>query len=298
MRRAATLALVILAACTLRGATLPPAAAPADRFRASGSLIYVSEPTENAVKVYRALGHDQAPVATITKGISGPAGLAVDGAGNLYVANTTNDTVTEYAESGSAPVATYSTQLVAPVGVAIDGAGTLYVANFGSFKFSIVEFASGGSSPSRIIATPCSCYPIGLTLDAQGNLYVAYDTFYEQSVVYEYAPGSSSGTALDLQLGKTRWEAAGLLFDAAGNLLVANASLPGVQIFAPGAKTPKATFGKTGSPRLLAFGRNEGQLFVTNTDRSVVEEYRYPHIKLVNAIASGLKSVYGVAVSP
>ena len=301
LRGSLGLMLALLWGCALHNETLPPIATPlqiaSDRPSAE-ARVYVSDPLDDAVEVYRALGRNRAPIAIIKDGIHGPAGLAVDPGGDLYVANTTSNTVTEYRRTGSTPVATYSQGVLGPVAVAIDDAGTLYVANFDSFAQSVLEFAKGSTSPSTIISAPCGCYPIGLTVDSKANLFVAYDNFFEQTVLYQYAQGSTYPVAVNLQLGTTRWETAGLLFDKRANLLVGNATLPGIQVFPPGAEKPRRLFGKRGSPRFLQFDQSESSLFVTDTTRGVVEEYRYPKIKLTDVISTGLRSAYGVAVSP
>jgi sugar lactone lactonase YvrE len=267
-------------------------------FRASSPLLYVSDPIGNDVAVYHASGSKQSPIATITKGIAGPAGLTVDGEGDLFVANTAGNSITEYAPNGTSPETTYSQSVLGAVDVAVDGAGTVYVANFYSFVASVVEFSSGNQKPSLTIADPCSCYPVGLTLDAKNDLYVAYDDYYEQTLVYEYAPGSGKGVLLGLQFNQTRWEAAGLAFDKSANLIVANATLPGVQIYPAGKLSPSTTFGKRGAPRFVALDSTEKSVFVSDTSANAVEEYAYPSGRMTNVITDGLKSVYGVAVSP
>ncbi|HLY01076.1 MAG TPA: NHL repeat-containing protein [Candidatus Cybelea sp.] len=303
-RGARIVALMALAACTAHGeSAIPPVSlqrppATFSRVNAGGAMLYVSDPVGNDVAVYHASGSKQSPIATITQGIAGPAGMAVDGKGNLFVANTTGNSVTEYAPNGTSPEATYSQSVLGPVDVAVDGAGTLYVANFYSFAASVVEFPSGSRTPSVTIGDPCSCYPVGLALDAKGDLYVAYDDYYEQTLIYKYAPGSSKGVSLGLQFSQLRWEAPGLAFDKSANLLVANATLPGVQIYPAGKLSPSKTLEKRGSPRFLAFDSTENNVFVTDTSKNAVEEYAYPSGHMTNVITNGLKSVYGVAVSP
>ncbi len=302
LRRVLVVALVALGACTTHGSgaipSVSPLKAPAAISRASSALLYVSDPIGNDVAVYHASGSKQSPIATITTGIAGPAGLTVDGEGDLFVANTAGNSVTEYAPTGTSPETTYSQSVLGPVDVAVDGAGTVYVANFYSFVASVVEFSSGSQMPSRTIGDPCSCYPVGLTLDAKNDLYVAYDDYYEQTLVYEYAPGSGKGVLLGLQFDQTRWEAAGLAFDKSANVLVANATLPGVQIFPAGKLSPSTTFGKRGAPRFVALDSTGKSVFVSDTTANAVEVYAYPSGRMTNVITSGLKSVYGVALSP
>src|SRR5438445_7401690 len=98
----------------------------------------VSLISPNSITVYAAgASGDATPTATITgfnTGLSAPFGIALDGAGNLYVANVTGS-ITVYAAgtSGDAtPTATIAggnTGLSAPFGIALDGAGNIYVTN-------------------------------------------------------------------------------------------------------------------------------------------------------------------------
>ncbi len=307
-------AAVLLSACVTNG-TLPLPSSAGTAFKRAAfqeralsseakapPKLYVSDPIGNAVNVYLIAGHSQRPVSKLTKGIDGPAGLAADSAGNVYVANTLKNTVTEYRPNESAPERTYSQDLLGPVDVGVDSNGTVYVANFYSFGDSIVEFPAGSTKPSLTIRNPGSSYgglyPLGLTLDANDTLYVAYQDFYSQTWIYAYALGKTKGLERNLNFGLTRWLAAGLLFDKAANLLVADGSLPGIQVFRPRKADPSKTFGKQGSPGFLQFDSDERDVFVVDTADNSVEEYSYPAGTLINTITSGLKSAYGVTVSP
>jgi sugar lactone lactonase YvrE len=81
-------------------------------------------------------GGDVAPIRTIAgpaTGLSTPEGVALDSAGNLYVANMGANTITVYAAAGLgdvAPIRTIAganTRLDQPAGLAIDALGYLYV---------------------------------------------------------------------------------------------------------------------------------------------------------------------------
>ncbi len=60
----------------------------------------------------------QSPIGEITSGISTPEGIAADAAGNLYVANSGNNTVTVYAPGTLTPSLTYSSGVNVPYGSA------------------------------------------------------------------------------------------------------------------------------------------------------------------------------------
>src|SRR3954471_21704074 len=60
---------------------------------------------------------------------NGPAGVAFDRAGNLYVANSSDGTIQRIMTNGTS--STFSSGLNNPWAIAFDGAGNLYVANSG-----------------------------------------------------------------------------------------------------------------------------------------------------------------------
>ena len=132
-----------------------------------------------------------------------PSGLAVDGAGNLYIADSHHNRVREVFAAGAnagtiatvagdgsagydatATVAT-STSLNQPSGVAIDGAGNLYIADTNNNVIREVNLATGsirtvagsgtpgytGDSGAATAATLNS--PQGVAVDAAGDLYIA-----------------------------------------------------------------------------------------------------------------------------
>jgi sugar lactone lactonase YvrE len=114
-------------------------------------------------------------VSVLGTQLSGPSGVAVDGSGNLYIADTGNNRVVELPWLGG----TYGQQIVLPVaglnspmGLAIDGAGNLYIASNGNDK--VVRLPStqiGFGTASRF---GNGFYgPTGVAVDAWGGVYVS-----------------------------------------------------------------------------------------------------------------------------
>ena len=129
-----------------------------------------------------------------------PEGVAVDGAGNLYIADFHNNRIRkvdaatgtistiagtgEWGDRGDGGPATQA-QLGYPEGVAVDGAGNLYISDSRNNRIRKVDAATGtistiagtgdwGYSGDGGPATQAQLgYPEGLTVDGVGNLYIA-----------------------------------------------------------------------------------------------------------------------------
>ena len=100
----------------------------------SSNYVYVSDRTASGasqIVVYNAGIANPAPVRTITQKIVDAAGVAVDPAGDVFVANGSAGNVLEYSPGGTSLLKTYSQGLTHPISVAIAN-GTLYVADQGS----------------------------------------------------------------------------------------------------------------------------------------------------------------------
>ncbi len=144
-------------------------------------------------------------VSTFASGFSDPQGLAFDAAGNLYVANDGNNTVSKVTPAGV--VSTFASGFNGPDGLAFDAAGNLYVANENGNTVSKV-------TPAGVVSTFASGFnlPSSLAFDAVGNLYVTnigtVSKVTPAGVVSTFASGLSGPT--------------GLAFDPAGNLYVSN----------------------------------------------------------------------------
>ncbi len=134
----------------------------------------------SSITVYAAGANgDAAPIATIrgsNTGLNFPLGIALDGAGNIYVANFGASNILIFAARASGNVTPIATIAVASpctaYGVALDGAGNLYVTNFGCNN--VLMFAAGSGNATLIAGGNTELTdPAGIALDGAGNIYVA-----------------------------------------------------------------------------------------------------------------------------
>ena len=127
---------------------------------------------------------------------SSPEGVAVDGAGNLYVADTDNHTIRKITPgqrrqhlaglagtSGSADGAGTNARFQYPSDVAVDAAGNLYVADTDNHTIrkmtpagltaTVAGLAGASGSTDGAGTAARFYYPAGVAVDGAGNVYVA-----------------------------------------------------------------------------------------------------------------------------
>jgi sugar lactone lactonase YvrE len=172
-----------------------------------------------------------------------PEGVAVDSAGNVYVADSGNSTIRKITSAGgvstiagfagitgSADGTNSDARFWNPEGVAVDGAGNVYVAD--SFNSTIRKLTPVGTN--WVVTTLAGGFskPGGVTVDSAGNLYVAdtlSDTIRKMTPVgtnwvvstlagTPYISGTNDGTGTNAQFF---WPS-GVAVDSAGNVYVAD----------------------------------------------------------------------------
>jgi uncharacterized protein (TIGR03437 family) len=179
-----------------------------------------------------------------------PAGLAVDSAGDLYIADTLNYRIRKVSGGVIATVAgngvpgfsgdngpATSAQLNSPQAIALDSAGDLYIADVSNYRIRkvadgvITTMAGGGSLlGDNVPATSAQLVlPNGVAVDSAGNLYLA-DT--RDGLIRKVSNGVIATVAGNRQqsfsgdnspaTGAALNFPAGIAFDAAGNLYIAD----------------------------------------------------------------------------
>ena len=179
-----------------------------------------------------------------------PGGVAVDGSGNVYVADSGNNTIRKVTPagvvstlagsagvSGSADGTGAGARFDFPTGVAIDGSGNVYVADEGNNAIrevtpaGVVSTLAGGGYCGSADGTGAAarfCGPFGVAVDRSGNVYVA-DSFNNSirkvtpaGVVSTLAgngfPGTADGSGPAAQFSSPY----GVAVDGSGNVYVAD----------------------------------------------------------------------------
>jgi trimeric autotransporter adhesin len=332
---------------------------------------YVFEISAGVVTQFSGLGYiadHSKPGKANTEPLWNAYGLAVDKQGNIYIADTGNNSIRKIDPSGNLQTIAgvskpcyqgrcgdngpaLSAKLNAPQGIAVDSAGNIYIADSGDNRIRVIKtngniypFAGNWNVPSCTTPTsPCGDggpapkaslnAPVGLALDGKGNVYIS-DTGdnrvrvvnVKTRIINPFAgtgnscspstnPCGDGGSALQANLGAPR----GISVDKSLNVYIADTRDSRIRIVTAGtintfAGTGVHGFqGDGGSPTSAqlagpngVFADSAGNVFISDTGNQRVREVTGGVIQTIlgggnggdggEPTAAQLADPYGVAV--
>jgi len=207
-----------------------------------------------------------------------PGALALDGSGNLIVADTGNHTIRRIATDGTVTTLAGTAGLPgsangvgalarfnAPNGLAVTGTGSIYIADAQNHTIrllatdgTVTTFAGTAGKPGQVDGDKAAALfnqPNGLALSPNGTLYVAD---YGNSCIRAIAPSgavsllagqyATSGFTNGTGVGATFYLPVGLTLDSTGNLYVSEVGNHALrQVTATGVTTSLAGSGTAGN---------------------------------------------------
>ncbi len=266
--------------------------------------------------------------------LASPSALALDKAGNLYIADIENQRVREVrtdgtiitfagngsnAFSGDGGQATQAA-LSYPSGLAFDGAGNLYIADRNNHRIRRVSAAGvittfagngqggfagdGGPAASAVLA-----YPSGVAVDSSGNVYIS-DTgnarirkVSTSGVITTIAGTSTAGYTGDgaSALNATLSNPTGLAFDSSGNLYIADSSNNVVRMIDKSgvirtvAGSAKPT-GGDGGPAVNASLASPAAIILDNAGNLYITDTHNSRVRFVNTSGT-ISTIAGTGIS-
>ncbi len=227
-------------------------------------------------------------------GLSYPAQIATDGAGNLYIANAgTSQIIKETLSGGTYTSSVAVTALNTAYGVAVDGAGNLYVADTYDSLILKETYANGAYTPT--VVTTNAGYPLAVAVDGAGNLYVA-DMGNNRILKETYSNDSYTESVLITGLNSPR----GVAIDGSGNLYISNTI--GSQVLKETYANGSYTQSVIGSGFSYPYGivvDAAGDLYIADYGNGNITKETYSGGTYTQStVATGLRSPWGLAADP
>jgi hypothetical protein len=260
-----------------------------------GASIIVSDASDNVVDIFNAAGKQTAQLT----GFSQPQGLALDTAGNLYVADTGNSRIQVYAAGFKGTPTTINDPGQSPASVAIDSKGNLGVTNILTTTSGpgSVSFFNKGGTLLMTLSNVDFAKVIFDAFDDKGNLYIDGTNSSGAFVAGEVVGGVSGNSISILATGNSVGYPGGIAISSKGKIAVDDQE--NVTIFTYNAPVkgslgmPIATTPLTGAgdPISFAFTRTNKRIWVADAASpdsaasaprppkvlvSSADKYRYP----------------------
>ena len=226
-------------------------------------------------------------IALVSSGLDFPVGVAVDGAGNVYIAGTGNNAIKEWTVANNTVTTLVSSGLNRLQGVAVDSADNVYIAD--SENDAIKEWTASNNAVTTLVSSGLN-RPQGVAVDGAGNIYIA-DTF--DSAVKEWTATNSNvitlvSSGLDFPMG--------VAVDITGNVYVADTGSSAIKEWTAADNTV-TTLVSTGLSYLSGVAVDgSGNVYIADADNSVIEKWTAASNTLTTLVSSGLNGPSGVAV--
>ena len=174
-------------------------------------------------------------------GLSLPGGVAVDAAGNVYIADFNHNALKEWNASTQQVTTLVSSGLNHPIAVAVDGSGNVYIAD--RDNNAIKEWHAATQQVTTLVSSGLN-EPVGVAADGAGNVYIAD---YGNLAIKEW----NARTQQVKTVVTGQFLPSGVAVDPAGNVYIADSLNNLVELWNP--TTQQLSF-------LVAFANNPSGL--------------------------------------
>jgi sugar lactone lactonase YvrE len=222
----------------------------------------------------------------VSSGLGFPAGIALDGAGNVYIADGHFAVIEKWSAASNTVTTLVSSGLSVPLGVAVDGTGNVYIADPFNVPSVVDKWSVATSNLTTLVSSNLND-PYGVAVDGAGNVLIA-DT--SDSLIKEWSVTTSNVTTV---VSSDLNAPANVALDAAGNLYIPNAGFGLLQECSVANPMPATLASGLPEPMVLAVDHS-GNVYFTSEEDSTVREW-VAASQIVTTLVSG-GTPWGVVV--
>ena len=228
------------------------------------------------------------PVTTLVgSGLNAPVSVAVDSAGNVYIADRNSSTIKMWTMANNTTNTLVASGLNQPNAVAVDDAGNVYIAD--RSNNAIKKWSVTNNTMTTLIGAGLNL-PSGVAVDRAGNVYVAD---YGNNAIKKWSVTDSNlitlvNSGLNFPIG--------VAVDAAGNVYIADTFNNAIK---------KWTAANSNVTTLVSSGLNRpagvavdgaGNVYIANTLADTIRKWTAANNSVTTVASAGLLQPNGVAV--
>jgi sugar lactone lactonase YvrE len=220
-----------------------------------------------------------------------PGAVAMDAAGNTYVADAGANTI-QVISAGGVSTASIGSNLSGPRGVTVDGAGNVFIADTGNNRIVEVPNEAGTlntvdqftvlPSLTGLPGTVGLNKPLGIFAGSDGALYVADSG---NARVLRYSTFDGLGSLIQSTVGSGYTQPVAVTTDGLGNVFVADATPGQIDQFYLPTGTQTVALAGLSTPSAISLDAS-GALYVVNSGTNSLS--RYPNVSGVFQTSSAL----------
>jgi DNA-binding beta-propeller fold protein YncE len=223
----------------------------------------------------------------VSSGLNSPTGVAVDGAGNVYLADFGNNAIKKWMAVNNNVTTLVSSGLHYPQGVAVDTAGNVYFADSGNK--AIKKWTAANGTVATLVSSGLND-PTGAAVDGADNVYIA--DFGNNAIKKWTATNNTVTTLVSSGLSSPY----GVAVDGAGNVYITDSGNNAIKKWtaASGALTTLVSSGLSDPTGVAVDGT--GNVYFCVYLNNVIKKWSAATHTVTTLVSSGLNNPTGVAV--